>query len=52
METLPKLSQAQSLLLRTAARRADRRVIPSDTLRGGGRAKMLNALLPAVPMGV
>ena len=45
METLPKLSPAQSLLLRTAARRADRRVIPSDTLRGGGRAKMLNALL-------
>ena len=45
METLPKLSPAQNLLLRTAARRADGRVIPPDTLRGGGRAKVLTALL-------
>ncbi len=45
MDTLPKLSPAQSLLLRTAARRADGRVIPPDTLRGGGRAKVLTALL-------
>lgn len=45
METLPKLSPAQSLLLRTAARRPDRRVIPPDTLRGGARVKVLTALL-------
>lgn len=45
METLPKLSPAQSLLLRTAARRADGRVIPPDTLRGGALAKVLTALL-------
>lgn len=45
MDTLPKLSPAQSLLLRSAARRADGRVIPPDTLRGGGRAKVLTALL-------
>ena len=45
MDTLPKLSPAQSLLLRTAARRADGRVIPPETLRGGGRAKVLTALL-------
>ena len=45
MEMLPKLSPAQSLLLRTAARRADGRVIPPDTLRGGARAKVLTALL-------
>ena len=45
MDTLPKLSPAQSLLLRTAARRADGRVIPPDTLRGGARAKVLTALL-------
>lgn len=45
MDTLPKLSPAQSLLLRTAARRADGRVMPPDTLRGGGRAKVLTALL-------
>ena len=42
---MPKLSLAQSLLLRTAARRTDGRVIPPDTLRGGGRAKVLTALL-------
>ena len=45
MDTLPKLSPAQSLLLRTAARRADGRVLPPDTLRGGARAKVLTALL-------
>lgn len=45
MDTLPKLSPAQSLLLRTAARRADGRVTPPDTLRGGARAKVLTALL-------
>ena len=45
MDTLPKLSPAQALLLRTAARRPDGRVIPPDTLRGGARAKVLTALL-------
>jgi hypothetical protein len=45
METLPKLSPAQNLLLRTAARRADGRVIPPGTMRGGARAKVLTALL-------
>ena len=45
MDTLIKLSPAQSLLLRTAARRPDERVIPPDTLRGGARVKVLTALL-------
>ena len=45
MDTLIKLSPAQSLLLRTAARRPDERVIPPDTLRGGARAKVLTSLL-------
>ena len=45
METLPKLSPAQCLLLRTAARRADGRVSPPETLRGGARAKVMTALL-------
>jgi len=45
VDTLPKLSPAQNLLLRTAARRTDGRVIPPDTLRGGARAKVLTALL-------
>lgn len=45
MDTLLKLSPTQSLLLRTAARRADGRVIPPDTLRGGARNKVLTALL-------
>ena len=45
MEALPKLSTAQALLLRTATRRADGRVIPPETLRGGARAKVLAALL-------
>ena len=45
MEALPKLSPAQALLLRTATRRADGRVIPPETLRGGARSKVLTALL-------
>mgnify|MGYP000906919439 CR=1 FL=1 len=45
MDTLLKLSPAQSLLLRTAARSADGRVMPPDTLRGGARVKVLTALL-------
>ena len=45
MDSQPKLSTAQSLLLRTAARRADGRVIPPDTLRGGARVKVLTSLL-------
>lgn len=45
MEPLPKLSPAQSLLLRTAARRVDGRVMPPDTLHGGARVKVLTALL-------
>ncbi|MFN4360768.1 MAG: DUF3489 domain-containing protein [Hylemonella sp.] len=45
MDTLPKLSPAQGLLLRTTARRADGRVVPPDTLRGGARVKVLTALL-------
>ena len=45
MDALIKLSPAQSLLLRTAARRADGHVIPPDKLRGGARAKVLTALL-------
>jgi len=45
MDTLPKFSPTQSLLLRTAARRADGRLIAPDTLRGGARAKVLTALL-------
>ncbi len=45
METLPKLSPAQSLLLRTAARRAHGRVIPPANLRGGARVKVLTALM-------
>ena len=45
MDTLPKLSPSQSLLLRTAARCADGHVIPPETLRGGARVKVLTALL-------
>jgi hypothetical protein len=45
MDALLKLSPAQSLLLRTAARRADGRVIPTDILRGGARVKVKTALL-------
>ena len=45
METLPKLTPTQALLLRAAARRADGRVIPPANLRGGARVKVLTALL-------
>ena len=45
MDTLPKISHAQSQLMRAAARRTDGRVIPPDTLRGGAWAKVLTALL-------
>jgi len=45
METLPKLSPTQALLLRAAARRPDGRVIPPDTLLGGARVKVMAALL-------
>lgn len=45
MNALPKLSPAQSQLLRTAAHRADGQVMPPDTLRGGARVKVLTALL-------
>lgn len=45
METLPKLSPVQSLLLRAAARRADGRLIPPTKLRGGARAKAMTALM-------
>lgn len=45
MDTLPKLSPAQSLLVRTAARHADGRVIPPANVRGGARVKVLTALL-------
>lgn len=45
MNAQPKLTPTQSLLLHTAARHADGRVIPPDTLRGGARAKVLTALL-------
>lgn len=45
MDILPKLSPAQNLLLRTAARRTDGCVIPPDTLRGGAQIKVLTALL-------
>ena len=43
--TLPKLSPAQCLLLRTAARRADGRVIPPTNMRGGARVKVLTSLV-------
>ncbi len=45
METLPKLTPTQALLLRAAARRADGRVIPPANLRGGARVKALTALM-------
>ena len=45
MNILTKLSPAQSQVLRAAARRADGRVIPPDTLPGGARAMVLSALL-------
>ncbi|WP_424859319.1 DUF3489 domain-containing protein [Tepidimonas sp. HKU77] len=45
MDTTPKLTPTQTLLLRTAAHRADGQVIPPETLRGGARVKVLTALL-------
>lgn len=45
MDTLPKLSPPQTLLLPAAARRADGRVIPPDNLRGGARVKALTTLI-------
>lgn len=45
MDTLPKLSPAQSLMLRTTSHRADGRLMPPDTLRGGARVKVMTALL-------
>jgi len=45
MEILPKLTPIQALLLRTAARRADGRVIPPDNLRGGARFKAMTGLM-------
>jgi hypothetical protein len=45
METLPKLTPTQALLLRAAARRADGRVIPPANLRGGARVKAVSELL-------
>lgn len=45
METLPKLTPTQALLLRAAARRADGRVIPPANLRGGARAKAMTTLM-------
>ncbi|MCG3187366.1 MAG: hypothetical protein IOMNBAOH_01977 [Rhodocyclaceae bacterium] len=45
MEILPKLTPTQALLLRTAARRADGRVIPPANLRGGARVKAMTGLM-------
>ena len=45
METLPKLTPTQDLLLRAAARRADGRVIPPVNLRGGARVKAMTGLM-------
>jgi hypothetical protein len=45
MEILPRLSPTQALLLRTAARRADGRVIPPANLRGGARVKAMTSLM-------
>ncbi len=45
METLPKLTPTQALLLRAAARRADGSVIPPANLRGGARVKAMTALM-------
>jgi hypothetical protein len=44
MEPLPKLTPTQALLLRAAARRADGRVIPPESLRAGARASTLAGL--------
>lgn len=45
MEILPKLTPTQALLLRTAARRADGRVIPPANLHGGARVKAMTGLM-------
>jgi hypothetical protein len=45
METCPKLTPTQALLLRAAARRADGRVIPPAKLRGGARVKAMTSLM-------
>jgi len=45
METLPKLTPTQALLLRAAARRDDGRVIPPANLRGGARVKAMTGLM-------
>lgn len=45
METCPKLTPTQAMLLRAAARRADGRVIPAANLRGGARVKAMTALM-------
>ena len=45
MDTSPRLTPTQALLLRAAARRADGRVIPPDNLRGGARVKAMTALV-------
>ncbi len=45
MDTLAKLSTAQSPQLRTAARRANGRVIPPEKLRCCARVKVLPLLL-------
>jgi hypothetical protein len=45
METCPKLTPTQALLLHAAARRADGRVIPPANLRGGARVKAMTALM-------
>ncbi len=45
MYNLLKPSPAQSLLLRIADLRADGRVTPPGTLRGGARVKVITALL-------
>jgi hypothetical protein len=45
MDFCLKLTPTQGLLLRAAARRADGRLIPPDTLRGGARIKEMTGLL-------
>ena len=45
METLPKLTPTQGLLLHAAARPTDGRVIPPDNLRGGARIKAMTGLM-------
>lgn len=45
METCPKLTPTQALLLRAVARRADGRVIPPANLRGDARVKAMTALM-------